>query len=109
MKYRRSKWMINFSLRFFYEFFFEFCLCLMINISTVSSEDGLFYSIGLLFIVGLLSLIAFIVALFFKWGPYMAPRSYKVNSLRDSWWGARHLCPAYKIQEANNSLVSVDV
>ena len=68
--------MINFSLRFLYEFFFEFCLCLMINISTVSSEDRLFYSIGLLIIVGLLSLIAFLVALFFKWGPYMSPKCY---------------------------------
>ena len=92
-KYRRSSWMANFSLRFVYEFFFEFFLCLLINISTAAPSDGLFYSIGLVMVLGLVAFVAILVVFFFKWGPYTVPKSYDANSLRKSWWGSRPLCP----------------
>ena len=83
--------MSNFTLRFLYEFFFELCLCVLIRMTTSSDGDTLIYSLATLLTIAILAFVAFLFLLFCKYGPYI-PKSFERNSLRKSWWGARHLC-----------------
>ena len=84
--------MSNFSLRFFYEFFFEICLCVMINVATTGNGSAFLYGFSILLAIAILAFVAFLFMLFCRYGPYTVPKSYELNSLRKSWWGARHLC-----------------
>ena len=92
--YRRSAYMANFTLRFFYEFFFEICLSIMIHITALNDGSSLWlYSLSMLLALAILAFIVSLILLFFRYGPYSEPKSYARNSLRESWWGARHLDP----------------
>ena len=39
MRKRHGKWCNNFALRFFYEFFLEFCIVLLINLSVIEFSE----------------------------------------------------------------------
>ena len=92
--YRRTAFMANFTLRFFYEFFFEICLSILIHITALNDGSSMWlYSLSMLLALAILAFIVSLILLFFRHGPYSVPKSYARNSLRDSWWGARHLAP----------------
>ena len=70
---------MNFSLRFVYEFFFEICICVFINLAANGVDaDGadLSWSISLILSLLITALVAFIGSLFFVGGPYIVPNSY---------------------------------
>ena len=83
--------MSNFTLRFIYEFFFEICLCVMIHMATVGDASEFLYSLSVLLTIAILAFLGLLFLLFYRYGPYV-PKSFERNSLRKSWWGARHLC-----------------
>ena len=86
--------MANFTVRFFYEFFFEICLSILIHITALNDGSSMWlYSLSMLLALAILAFIVSLILLFFRHGPYSVPKSYAWNSLRDSWWGARHLDP----------------
>ena len=84
--------MVNFNLRFFYEFFFEICLCVLIHATTVYEDDFYMYYIATLIFFAIIVFIVFICGLFCKGGPYQVPNIYASKSLGTSWWGVRPLC-----------------
>jgi uncharacterized membrane protein affecting hemolysin expression len=101
---RRSKkrktqcaaYVANFSIRFAYEFFLEICLCVCIHVTAMefnAEASGLLWAIAIILLIGIVLFVGFLVLLFFKGGPYV-PGCYSPNSLKQSWWGIRPLCPA---------------
>lgn len=88
---RHCACMSNFTLRVVYECFFEIFLCLLIHVSTAfgASESLLVFSL-ILFLLSIALIV--VIGLLFCWkGPYMEPNVYRDNSLKRSFWGARHL------------------
>ena len=88
-------WTINFSLRFTYEIFLEICICVCINLVTFEAQaesSDFLWAIALLLCFGVTSLVAFVVSLFWRGGPYTVPNSYNKSSLVPSFWGKRELC-----------------
>ena len=86
---------MNFGLRFFYEFFLEVIVCVLINFFSYgaqANESWFLWSLNLLLGLSVLAFIGFVVRLFFKGGPYTTPSSYKKDSLKASIWGKRELC-----------------
>jgi hypothetical protein len=94
-KTRCTAWTANFSLRFAYEFFLEICLCVFIHVRTYKFNEGasdLLWALAVLLILAMTLFVAFLVSIFFRGGPYV-PGCYSSNSLSQSFWGVRPLCP----------------
>ena len=94
----KASWIINFSVRFVYEFCFEFIICFMLNLTAFKAdarESDFIWAIALLCFVLSVALVVFLVSLFFRNGPYMVQKVYEEGSLMRSWWGARHLKSRY--------------
>ena len=56
--FRLEPYLMNFTVRFLYEVFFELCICLMINLSYLSAQQPAAYwlisfSLGMLALIGL--------------------------------------------------------
>lgn len=72
----------NFILRFIYEFFLEFCICIFLQLTVVDFEDfspSIQYLLSVVLVVGLISLIAFVISRFICNGPWI-PGFYATES-----------------------------
>ena len=85
--------MSNFTLRFAYMFFFEVCLCALINSSNSQRDSGFLLTLSVLVLLAILALLLFLGSLFWRGGPYMVPKSYEDRSIRRSFWWYRPLRP----------------
>ena len=97
LKKRHESWCSNFALRFFYEFFLEFCIVVLINLSVFDfSESSPSFSYVVSILLGILvtGLIVFVFTLMFCKGPYV-PGYYKKQTLLTSVWGNRPLNPDF--------------
>ena len=83
--------MTNFTLRFMYELFFEIFLCVLIHIAVAYNQSESLLVLALIILVAAISLIIFLISLFFCLGPYVAPKVYMSGSIGRSWWGCRPL------------------
>lgn len=104
--------MCNFLIRFFYEFYLEICLSVLIHLTSmqvlmlqeveaqVSIASWVLASLGLASIV---LLIAFLISRFHCNGPYIES-TYEPSSLKHSWWGIRRLSKT--IHESNHDDLS---
>ena len=96
--------MSNFTLRFIYEFFFEICLCVMIHMATAGTGSTFLYILSVLLTIVIFVFVASLFGLFFRCGPYI-PKSFERNSLRKSWWGARHLREDAELDDAESCAI----
>ena len=87
-----------------YEFFFELCLCVLIRMTTANDGSAFIYSLATLLTIAILAFVAFLILLFWKYGPYI-PKSFERNSLRKSWWGARHLREDAELDDAESCAI----
>ena len=97
LKKRHGKWCNNFALRFFYEFFLEFCIVVFINLSVIEFSDGsstISALASIVLIVLICSLVIFVVTLFFCNGPYV-PGFYVKRTALASIWGLRPADPSF--------------
>jgi len=81
-----SSWGQNFLLRYLYEFFLEFCICVILQLSVKDLSDfspslQFFMSIGCF--LAMLVLVFFVVGLFLIGGPWV-PGFYKPNTVLQS-------------------------
>lgn len=90
--FKKTAWMLNFNLRFLYEFFFELALCVCINVIGAKDGAGTLWGFSLILLLGVMVFVGFVTTLFFRGGPYKVPNSYRSGSLKDSIWGKRPLC-----------------
>ena len=79
-KFRHTAWMSNFTLRYFYEFFFEVFLCTLIHLVTVDKEYNSIQILSVIILIASVVLIGFTLTLFVKGGPYV-PNSFDKSSL----------------------------
>ena len=83
-RFTRSSWCQNFILRFLYEFFFEFCICFLLQlvyIAKVNENNQIFqYVLFVLLILVVMAFIAFIISQFFYRGPWV-PGFYEKGTL----------------------------
>ena len=64
----------NFAVRVFYEFFFEFCICLLINMPLtkfISFSYGSQWLISIIMLIGIIVFCGWIISLFYKNGPFL--------------------------------------
>lgn len=83
--------MSNFALRFFYQFFFEMCLCVLINLLAMdfsSFSPGVQWITSLLVGIGIVLYVGWLVSLFFYNGPFLAG-FYQKGTYFKSFWMAR--------------------
>lgn len=100
MKKKHSHWCQNFSLRFFYEFFLEFCIVVLINLSVAdfsSFSPSFSYLISIALLVALLLVTSFVVYLLIRSGPYV-PGYYQKHSAWSLFWGARPVDPSFDVK-----------
>lgn len=74
-KYKNSNWCQNFILRFVYEFFLEFCICIFLQLSVKDFSDfspTLQFWLSVVIMVVIFALFAFIMSLFFCGGPWIS-------------------------------------
>ena len=94
---KQSPWCFNFILRFFYEFFFEFCICVVVQLSV---KDFSSFSLGFQFLLSLaatvvsIALISFIASLLFCKGPSI-PGFYLKGTAASSVFEKRKLDPNF--------------
>jgi len=94
---KQSPWCFNFILRFFYEFFFEFCICVVVQLSV---KDFSSFSLGFQFLLSLavtvvsIALISFIISLLFCKGPSI-PGFYLKGTAASSVFEKRKLDPNF--------------
>lgn len=96
MQKRHGRWCNNFALRFFYEFFLEFCIVLFINLSVVdwSAVSPSFSYVSTLIITILaVALVVFIISLLFCGGPYV--NGYYMKRTVSNIWGSRPINPDF--------------
>lgn len=70
-----SRWCQNFLLRFVYEFFLEFCICIFLQLSVKDFSEfspGLQFYLSVGIVIALIALIIFVVSLCFKNGPWIS-------------------------------------
>ena len=97
MKKRHGRWCNNFALRFVYEFFLEFCIVALINLSvvdfnTIRPTYSYILTIVLVLLIGCLCL--FTMSLLFYNGPYIPGYYQKHTAIKESW-GVRPLNPEF--------------
>ena len=66
--------MNNFALRFFYEFFLEFCICCFIQLALVDfdyTSPGFQWILSFILLLGITIYVGWLISLFFKHGPYL--------------------------------------
>lgn len=90
----------NFALRFFYEMFLEFCLCVLINISIHKTDS--FSSFGqwvlcIIFACVILGYMAWLISLFFYNGPFLENFYFKSTFFK-SFMMARPINPTFDAQ-----------
>ena len=82
--------MTNFAIRFLYEVFFELCLCIMINLSYVDSQQSVYWIMS--FVLSMLTLAALVWITIQFWNSGASMRGvFGKNSLAASFWGIRLL------------------
>ena len=94
---KNSSWCQNFILRFFYEFFLEFCICIFLQLSVKDFSDfspTLQFWLSVVVIVAIFALFAFIMSLFFCGGPWVS-KFYKKGSSSGSVWRVRPRNPDF--------------
>ena len=72
---RRSPWCLNFTVRFCYEFFLEFCICAALQLSVIDFEHfspHFQFWIAVAVACCIIALIAFTVVLCYKSGPWVS-------------------------------------
>jgi len=97
----------NFALRFFYEFFFEICLCALINIAAMNFSgfmEGLQWAICLMICVGIFAYLAWILSLFCKNGPFL-DGFYTKGTFLESFWMARPFDTAFNAQHKLEKMI----
>jgi len=97
MKRRHEPWCCNFFVRYFYEFFLEFCIVVFINLSVADFSQfspSFSYFAALVLLVLILCLIAILVALLFCGGPYV-PHYFSKGTVLQSLWGLRPVDPTF--------------
>ena len=97
MKKRHGRWCNNFALRFFYEFFLEFCIVVMINLSVLDFSEfspSFSYLSSLALILLIAGLTIFVVSLLFRNGPYV-PGYYQKRTAWNRFWGVRPVDPDF--------------
>ena len=87
MKKRHGRWCNNFALRFVYEFFLEFCIVALINLSvvdfnTIRPTYSYILTIVLVLLIGCLCL--FTMSLLFYNGPYIPGYYQKHTAIKES-------------------------
>lgn len=93
MKRRHENSCNNFAIRFFYEFFLEFCIVVSINLSVYDFGEfstDFSYSISIVLVLLLVGLMFFVLYLLFKNGPYVEG-FYKKNTALKGTWGVREI------------------
>ena len=93
MKRRHENSCNNFAIRFFYEFFLEFCIVVSINLSVYDYGEfstDFSYSISIELVLLLVGLMFFVLYLLFKNGPYVEG-FYKKNTALKGTWGVREI------------------
>ena len=105
--------MLNFNVRFLYEFFLELCICVCINL--FGAKDGgsrALWAFSVLALLALICLVAFVASLFLRGGPYLVPSSYQDGTLFQSFWGLRPLkndcTEAESVNEATENKPSIE-
>lgn len=72
---KHGKWCQNFSLRFVYEFFLEFCICIVLQLSVKDFSDfspSMQFGASITIAIATIALIAFVVSLLFYRGPWVS-------------------------------------
>ena len=90
----------NFALRFFYEFFLELCLCVLINLAVrdfSSFSSGVQWLLSLCVATGVVAYCGWLISLFFYNGPFLK-NFYKKGTLLRSTWSARPFSTDYRAQ-----------
>lgn len=90
----------NFAMRFFYEIFFEVCLCLLINIAIVDFESfpsGVQWLTSVLVLACIVAYIAWLFSLFFKNGPFLEG-FYEPGTYMAASWMARPFDTNFRAQ-----------
>ena len=95
---RCSAFMCNFGVRFFYEFFLEICLSVLIHIASMqvmlteyeAKVSIASLAVASLYLVVIIAFIGFLVSRFWYDGPFVR-QTYSPGSLSQSWWGIRSL------------------
>ena len=92
-----SSWCQNFILRFFYEFFLEFSICIFLQLSVkdfseFSPSIQFYMSVGIT--VAMIGLVIFILSLFFRNGPWI-PNFYQKGTTAGSLMQNRPINPSF--------------
>ena len=85
---RHEKLWNNFALRFFYEFFLEFCIVVLINLSVADFSEvvpSISYALSILSAICIVGLIIFVSSLLCCNGPYVEGFYKKHTALKDTW------------------------
>ena len=99
MRKRHGKWCNNFALRFFYEFFLEFCIVVFINLSVADFTEfspTFSYLFSLALMILITGLTVFVISLLFRNGPYV-PGYYKKRTAWTKVWGVRPVNPDFDV------------
>ena len=92
-----SSWCLNFILRFFYEFFLEFCICIFLQLSVKDFSEfspTLQFYLSVAVTVAMIALVAFVISLFFWNGPWI-PNYYKKGTSAGSIMHKRPVNPFF--------------
>ena len=71
----KSRWCQNFVLRFVYEFFLEFCICIFLQLSVLDFSElspSLQFCLSVAIAIALIALIIFVISLCFFNGPWIS-------------------------------------
>jgi len=99
LQLRHEKLCNNFALRFFYEFFLEFCIVIFINLSVADFSEvipSISYAMSILVLICAVGLIIFIITLLCCNGPYVSGYYKKNTALKDTW-AIRQVDPNFDI------------
>ena len=96
---QHAPWCQNFVLRFFYEFFLEFCICVILQLSVKDLSDfspTLQFFISIVTIMAILSTVALVTLLFFYGGPWVPGFFIRETALKSAWVEHRIRDPTFK-------------
>ena len=99
---QHSAWCQNFILRYLYQFFLEFCICVILQLSVkdlseFSPSFQFFSSIGMF--LAMLSLVAFVFSLFYIGGPWISGFYIPKTSLKSAGFDHRTRNPRFDGKE----------
>ena len=101
LRTRHEPMLNNITLRFFYECFFEICICIMINIAALdfgSLSSSIQWATAMIFAGSIVVFMMFLVSLAYRNGPYH-PGYYQPGTFWKSIWAVR----PYNSDIRNNS------